>query len=123
MTRADDPAHPALLAAARSFGRSSALAASLAARAVLPESSGGACSARAAARASVKAFRAAATPDDVVAAAVTMFRAAARSAAAVRERPLAEELAVRVDDGDLVGSGRPVDARVYFELRHCIPPL
>ena len=87
MIRADDPAHPELLAAARSFGRSSAsaasaLTASLAARAILPESSGGACSARAAARASVKAFRAAAMPADVVAAAVTMFRAAARSAAA-----------------------------------------
>ena len=46
-----------------------------------------------------------------------------QAVAAVGEGAFAEELAVRVDDGDLVGSGRPVDARVYFELRHCIPPL
>ena len=46
-----------------------------------------------------------------------------QAVAAVRERPLAEELAVRDDRDDLMGLGRPVDARVYFELRRCIPPL
>ncbi len=45
-----------------------------------------------------------------------------QAVAAVGELPLAEDLAVRIDDGDLVGLGRPVDARVYFELRHCFPP-
>ena len=39
------------------------------------------------------------------------------------ERPFAEKLAVRIDDGDLAGLGRPVDAGEDFELSHCFPPL